>query len=112
MPCLMAARYALYVLYVTVILTSPATSLLWGKSTSNNLAEGGGKYYGGREAQDNDKGAAKVAGIRIRAGAFDGSDRRSQGEYSGQTWIQNFCRTPGNEFFAEVVWYCLVACNL
>lgn len=41
----------------------------------------------------------------LRGGGLGRGDRRNQSEsgYSGQTtWIQNFCRTPGNEFFAEV----------
>ena len=44
-----------------------------------------------------------AAATTIRAGRLEGSDRRNREAYPEQTtWIQDFCRTPGNEFFAEV----------
>lgn len=39
----------------------------------------------------------------LRGGGYEGSDPRNQVSYPEQTtWIQEFCRSPGNEFFAEV----------
>lgn len=39
----------------------------------------------------------------LRGGGDDGSDLRNQVSYPGQTtWIKEFCRSPGNEFFVEV----------
>lgn len=45
----------------------------------------------------------RAAAITIRAGGLEGRDRRNREAYPEETtWIQEFCRTPGNEFFAEV----------
>lgn len=39
----------------------------------------------------------------LRGGGDDGSDLRNQASYpEPTTWIKEFCRSPGNEFFAEV----------
>ena len=44
-----------------------------------------------------------TAAILLRAGGFEGNDPRNQPLYSEPTtWIEDFCRSPGNEFFAEV----------
>lgn len=45
----------------------------------------------------------RAAATTIRAGGLEGRDRRNREAYPEETtWIQDFCRTPGNEFFAEV----------
>lgn len=56
-----------------------------------------------------------AAATNIRAGGVEGRDRRNREAYPEETtWIQDFCRTPGNEFFAEVrviILYCF-SCRL
>lgn len=94
-------------------LTLPASCLYWGKpgteggisetskplKPSEQTADPLGGYREGWE--DSEDAGACVASLR--AGSFEGSDRRNQAAYSDQTtWIKEFCRTAGNEFFAEV----------
>lgn len=43
-----------------------------------------------------------MAGVSTRGGAFDNRSQKTQRIYTGETWVQKFCRTPGNEFFVEV----------
>lgn len=43
-----------------------------------------------------------MAGVSIRGGAFDNRSQKTQSIYTGETWVQKFCRTPGNEFFVQV----------
>lgn len=106
----MAAQQVLSTLLLAFLMTSPMNSLQWGKpradvgvpstaraESADNTASHTQK--GGRASQDAGAAAAAV----IRAGGLEGNARRNQVAYPEETtWIHEFCRTPGNEFFAEV----------
>lgn len=80
------------------VLANPTMTLLWGNAALDGLPHHSSRAAG----TSNKQGNAAVAGVRIRAGAFDSNGQQILGAYSEETWIQEFCRTPGNEFFVEV----------
>lgn len=94
-----ALQRTLYTLMLALLLVYPSVCLQWGKPR----AEGASPHTSvAGDAVGQHRGLVNQdAAIRARAG-FDGNERRSEVVYPGQTtWIQDFCRTPGNEFFAE-----------
>lgn len=98
----MASRLAVRrILFLALLLACPTVrSFPWGKPRPEGVSL---KYAqtGERKAHPGSAAAA------IRAGGFGGNDGR--GAYPEQTtWIQDFCRTPGNEFFAEVCALCIL----
>eukprot|EP00904_Undaria_pinnatifida_P006635 jgi/Undpi1/3100/HiC_scaffold_15.g06474.m1 len=105
----MVTRQALLSVFgLTLFLLTRTNSLQWGtkQAISNswplNTTKPAAVVEDCYEAS-NARGDAATAATTIRAGGLDGRDRRNRAAFPEETsWIQEFCRTPGNEFFAEV----------
>lgn len=101
MMTLHRALHVVYLVFRLVQIIPIAIPCLACRATGARKAVGAGKNANGIQQH------ANIA-CGIRGGGVGGNDRRSNSErgYSGQqqqaTWIQSFCRTPGNEFFIEV----------
>lgn len=107
--CFMTLHQALRLIYVTLSLLhlklAPAeATFVWRRFGARATGSVRKILHDSVPQHDAGEHATGVAS-NLRGGGLEGGDRRSHSDtgYSGQTtWIQNFCRTPGNEFFAEV----------
>lgn len=96
-----ALQRTLYTLLLALLLVYPSVCLQWGKPRAEGASPRTINRVAGDAVDQHTEGVHQDAAIRARAG-FDGNERPSEVVYPGQaTWIQDFCRTPGNEFFAE-----------
>lgn len=95
----MSARCSIFKVIILAMLEVSSTESLhlWGSHPA-----GCGEVPGGA-SKTTDGNYVPSAKTSFRSGGLEGNNPRQQVAYpEPKTWIEDFCRSPGNEFFAEV----------